>query len=144
MIQVNVHIRQRTCQQCRKVFRLNPSDDICRNDNVTVKPRKKTQQNNTVLHTRLFAFSVFRRNMKKQKNKFSFLKGIHIQNDENVFLFIYLIFIYFYKIKKIWNKKLTSLQGFEKEKEKAIEQTVTTVLVFFYICTRQVYPFKFF
>lgn len=82
--------------------------------------------------------------MKKQKNKFSFLKGIHIQNDENVFLFIYLIFIYFYKIKKIWNKKLTSLQGFEKEKEKAIEQTVTTVLVFFYICTRQVYPFKFF
>lgn len=101
MIQVNVHIRQRTCQQCRKVFRLNPSDDICRNDIVTVKPRKKTQQNNTVLHTRLFAFSVFRRNMKKQKNKFSFLKGIHIQNDENVFLFIYLIFIYFYKIKKI-------------------------------------------
>lgn len=30
-----------------------------------------------------------------------FLKDIHIQNDENVFFwFIYLIFIYFYKIKK--------------------------------------------
>lgn len=68
------------------------------------------------------------------RNKYSFLKDIHIQNDENVFfLFIYLIFIYFYKIKKIYEtkKKLTSLQGFEKEKEKAIEQTGTTVLVFF-------------
>lgn len=45
------------------------------------------------------------------------------------FWFIYLIFIYifFYKIKK-WTKKLTSLQGFKKEKEKAIEQTGTTVL----------------
>lgn len=43
--------------------------------------------------------------MKKQKNKFSFLKGIHIQNDENVFLFIYLIFIYFYKIKKNMKQK---------------------------------------
>lgn len=63
----------------------------------------------------------------------SFLEDIHIKNDENVFFwFIYLIFIYFYKIKKnIWNKKLTSLQGFEREKEKAIEQTGTTVLVFF-------------
>lgn len=45
------------------------------------------------------------------------------------FWFIYLIFIYifFYKIKKR-TKKLTSLQDFKKEKEKAIEQTGTTVL----------------
>lgn len=47
------------------------------------------------------------------------------------FWFIYLIFIYnFYKIKK-GTKKLTSLQGFKKEKEKAIEQTGTTVLAFY-------------
>lgn len=40
------------------------------------------------------------------RNKYSFLKDIHIQNDENVFfLFIYLIFIYFYKIKKIYETK---------------------------------------
>lgn len=45
--------------------------------------------------------------------------------------FIYLIFIYiFYKIKK-GTKKLTSLQGFKKEKEKAIKQTGTTVLAFY-------------
>lgn len=61
-----------------------------------------------------------------------FFKDIHIQNDENAFL-VYLLNIYiyiFYKIKK-WTKKLTSLQGFKKEKEKAIEQTGTTVLAFY-------------
>lgn len=39
--------------------------------------------------------------MTHTRNKYIFLKDIHIQNDENVFFwFIYLIFIYFYKIKK--------------------------------------------
>lgn len=82
------------------------------------------------------------------RNKYSFLKDIHIQNDENVFfLFIYLIFIYFYKIKKIYEtkkKKAKQVKDLRRKRRKAIEQTGTTVLVFFYICTRQVYPFKFF
>lgn len=35
-----------------------------------------------------------------------FLQVTHIENDENViFWFIYLIFIYFYKIKKIYETK---------------------------------------
>lgn len=59
--------------------------------------------------------------------------------------FVYLIFIYFYKIKKniYETKKLTSLQGFKKEKGESHRTNRTTVLVF-YICTRQVYPFKLF
>ena len=68
------------------------------------------------------------------RNKYSFLKNIHIQNDENVlFLFIYLIFIYFYKIKKIYetNKKAKQVKDLRRKRRKAIEQTGTTVLVFF-------------
>ena len=38
------------------------------------------------------------------------------------------IYIYIFLQNKKWTKKLTSLQGFKKEKEKAIEQTGTTVL----------------
>lgn len=71
-----------------------------------------------------------------EKQMYFFLKDIHIQNDENVFFwFIYLIFIYFYKIKKnIWNKRLTSLQGFEKEKEKSHRTNRDySTCVFFYM-----------
>lgn len=48
-------------------------------------------------------------------------------------LFIYLIFIYFYKIKKIWNKKQTSLHGFEKGKVKAIDKQGLQYLFFIYV-----------
>lgn len=41
-----------------------------------------------------------------ETNVHFFFKAIHIENDENVFFwFIYLIFIYFYKIKKIYETK---------------------------------------
>lgn len=53
-----------------------------------------------------------------------FLKTFTSKMMKVFFVFIYLIFIYFLQNKKyIWNKKLTSLQGFEEKKEKAIEQT---------------------
>ena len=70
------------------------------------------------------------------RNKHSCFKDFHIQNDENVFFwFIYLIFIYFLQNKKknIWNKRKANKSArIWEEKEKAIEQTGTRVLVFFF------------
>lgn len=70
------------------------------------QPAKRQTKTDTGLHHESVGgkdAAVFTSHM---RNKYSFLKDIHIQNDENVFfLFIYLIFIYFYKIKKIYETK---------------------------------------
>lgn len=60
---------------------------------------------------------------------------------------VYLLNIYIFlqnKKKYMKQKANKSARIWEGKGKKAIEQTGTTVLVFFFICTRQVYPFKFF
>lgn len=48
----------------------------------------------------------YRLKLTRKTNVHLFFKAIHIENDENViFWFIYLIFIYFYKIKKKYETK---------------------------------------
>lgn len=65
-----------------------------------------------------------------------FLKDIHIQNDENVFFwFIYLIFIYFYKIKKKYMKQKAnkSARIWEGKGKKPSNKQGLQYLCFFYM-----------